>query len=190
MLEKARRTLSEKTTSVEYPIELTQKGEVSQVIKRGVAALIIPTNIENPKLLKITPLTDHASRVLRDGWYCNMQKYYASNSSVSSLLTNSATKSASLYPFAQEALSLYNRQLYTAKTYVTSSNAASDSLYASDSLWKKESRYATDAPNFLIVTTNASKATWGNSVTSAASAAEGVEHYVTNLRFAFEVTGY
>jgi len=57
MLDKKRRTLSETITSVEDPIELSQKGQVV-LTKSSVTETFVPTTIANPKVLSIVPLME------------------------------------------------------------------------------------------------------------------------------------
>jgi len=61
MLDKVRRTLSETITSVEDPIELSQKGQVV-LTKSSNTYTFVPTTIKNPKLLTITPHMEKFSR--------------------------------------------------------------------------------------------------------------------------------
>ena len=79
MIEKSIRTYSEKTTSVDQLIEKSQKGIASERLKGAKKTLIIPTMLENPKSIIITPLDVNGAAIVSRGWYSDMVLYKASN---------------------------------------------------------------------------------------------------------------
>ena len=91
MIEKVARTLSEKATSVEQEIELSQKGIVAVGLKHNTICLVVPTNIPNPKTLHLTALNVRAAVLLRNGWFCDLVLKSASEASIALLLRPSAT---------------------------------------------------------------------------------------------------
>jgi len=93
-LEKRFRTYSEKTTSIEQPIEVVQYGRfVCRISSSGVGtlAVILPTTVLNVKSIKLTPLSASAARFKEH--YCDMVLYTASNPLVSAALSKNRNAS-------------------------------------------------------------------------------------------------
>ena len=91
MIEKVARTLSEKTTSVDQEIELSQKGIVAVGFKHQATSLVVPTNIDSPKSLTLTPLNAAAAKALKNGWFCDFVLKAATEATLTRLLRRSAT---------------------------------------------------------------------------------------------------
>ena len=91
MIEKVARTLSEKTTSVDQEIELSQKGIVGVGTKHAAHCLVVPTNISDPRLVNITPLNVAAKMLLKSGWHCDLVLKAATEATLTRLLRRSAT---------------------------------------------------------------------------------------------------
>lgn len=168
------RTFSEKTTSVEYDIEKSQKGVIAFKHYRSKKFLVIPTSIENPKVVNLTPLNLVACRVLTNGFYASngvLTPRLATNGDVSTALNYSATAAR----LEQDHIFLYGRNLYIAKTAITATSgySASPSLItASNSLFEKVTHIGSNAKKYIVLVTRASTAT------------------PTGGKVAFEVRGY
>lgn len=161
MIERKKRVITDKITDVEHSITSVQYGVLNQRIKRGSKAVIIPTHIKVPKLVKITPLNATAAKVFKDSFFTNLTLVYASNSTVSTALTKPT--GAASYGCSQDQLLLFNRVLYIAKTTVPASTYNAAVRGATDApYWKKLEDFPTNPKNFLIVTTQASTATWAD----------------------------
>jgi hypothetical protein len=170
MIERKKRVITDKITDVEHSITTVQYGVLNQRVKRASKAVIIPTHVKVPKLVKITPLNATAAKVFKDSFYTNLTLVYASNSTVSTALTK-PTNSAS-YSCAADQLLLFNRDLYIAKTTVPASTYAAAYRPATDApYWKRLEDFPTNAKAFLVIQTQASTATWAD------------------CKFAFEVEG-
>ena len=176
-IKKVYRTISEKTTSVEDPIELTQKGKVS--LTTVSAYLPIPTTIEEVYSVKILPLSASARKLLyggsvaqggRTGFYCDLVKYNAN--SVSTALKYTVAANAST--IANESIAMKSNALYLAERATVTAATATAGVGASESLWKKVKFFGSNAAdtNYLKVMLNS---------TSYAQ---------STCRFSYEVKGY
>ena len=175
----SRRTITEKTTSVEDPIELSQKGTVSVVHISGRApgVLAVPTNIPKPKSVTLIPMNSLTAKVLQR-WYCNYNLYPVTEATMAKLLAKSAT-AASLASGLTDVLVSYNGKLYISDSTTTigSSQLASASLItASDSLFKKVPWIASAEAKLLAINFQ------GIATIASLSKAE--------LRYSYEVRGY
>ena len=174
-IQKVIRTISEKTTSVEHPIEVTQKGTIAVGLKYAGLATAIPTNIKNPKLLKITAL-NHAARRGIDGaaCYCDMELKPAA--SFASIFAGTA---GSLASGGIEILTINNGKGYLSSRSTVASGTwlASDSLVASDSYFTRIPWIASNESKFLRVELFQ---------TATAASMEGWKY----AKFNYEVTGY
>lgn len=161
MIERKKRVITDKITDVEHSITKVQYGVLNQRIKRASKAVILPTHVKNPKTVKITPLNASAAKVFKDSFFTNLTLVQASNSTVSTALTK-PTNSAS-YACQKDQLLLFNRNLYIAKqnvpasTYFNAYRGATDAPY-----WKRLEDFPTNAQAFLVLTTQASTATWAD----------------------------
>lgn len=174
MIEKSIRTYSEKTTSIDQLIEKSQKGIASERLKGAKKTLIIPTMLDNPKSIIITPLDVNGAALVSRGWFSDMVLYKASNSNVSVVL-NEGTNAASNASLMSDVLVLESRKLYQSVVAVSSAQIASNSLVtASGALFRELTDYGTNQKRYLVVTTRATD--------SAAASGQ--------TRFAWEVRGY
>ena len=128
-----RRILSETITSVDDPIEWTQKGEVVMT-KSDVNVAFIPTTIVKPKSLSILPLMQNFARVTATATplvygelntaltpESGFKLYTAASAKASgSYLTSAAVKNCKL-----GQLFLSDSKLYRMKALKTASNSAS-----------------------------------------------------------------
>lgn len=176
-IKKMYRVISEKNTSVEDPIEVTQKGIVA--LTTVSAYLPIPTNIEVPYSVQITPLSASARKAVyggsvaqggRTGFYCNFTKYNAN--SVSTALKYTVAANAST--IAGESIAMKSNALYQAVRATVTAATATAGVGASESLWTKVKFFGSNAndTNYLKVMLNS---------TSYAQ---------STCRFAYEVKGY
>ena len=179
-IQKAYRTISEKLTSVEDPIEVTQKGKVS--FKSISAYLPVPTTIQNVWSVKLLPMNASAALVLhggsaagispkKSGWHCDLVKYKANDVSTVLKFTQAANfASAPVETIALNGAVLYQflREVGTAATATGAVGAASASIV------KKVAGFSSNANalNFLKVTLR------------------GVSFAATNCKVAYEVKGY
>jgi hypothetical protein len=161
MIEKTMRTFSEKTTSVEHDIEKSQKGVIAFKHYRSKKFLVIPTSIEFPKLVNLTPLNLVGCRVLTNGFYGsngNIEVRRATNADVSTALNYSATGAR----LEQDHVFLHGRNLYIAVTAITATSAYSASpslITGSPALFKKVETIASNGKNYIVLVTRASTAT-------------------------------
>jgi len=172
MIENSIRTITEKTTSIDYPIEKSQKGIVAIGHKHSEKIAFIPTMIEDPRIVQITPLNDNAKRVF-ERWSCDLVLYGATNASIATIAKKSAT--AALNASGGDSIMvLLNGKLYISRTGITALGSwiASDSLVASNSLFQKVDWYASNAKRFLKIGTNSSTAS------------------CLYIKYAYEVKGY
>ena len=178
-IQKVRRAITEKITSVEdLPIELVQRGTVA--LTTVSTYLPIPTTIEVPYSVHITPLSATTMKVLyggsaggdhRGGFYTNLTKVTANSISGSLNYASSVTVST----IAGENIALKSGALYQAvRGTITVATATAGLATVSPSLWKKVPFFSSNAAatNFLKV-----------QLTSVSSAQAVV-------RFAYEVRGY
>lgn len=98
MIDKRFRTYTEKTTSVEQPIEVVQYGVIQQYspayASAAIESVVVPTTVPNVKSVTITPLNASAARwMTKKGVYFEknmytalLKKKYASNLYVSRTL--------------------------------------------------------------------------------------------------------
>ena len=168
--------MSEKLTSVEHPIEVTQKGQIAVGLKDAGQAIPIPTNIKNPKLLAITALNHAARRGLNTNWYCDM--VLKTTASFASWAANATA--ASLASGGVEILVLNNGKGYISSRSTIASGTwiASDSLVASDSYFNQIPWIASNDSKFLKVELFHGIATAGS--------IEGWKY----AKFNYEVIGY
>lgn len=172
MIENSVRTITEKTTSINYPIEKTQKGIIAIGHKHSGKIAFIPTMIEDPRTVQITPLNAAAMRVFAR-WHCDLVLYSATNASIATVGKKSATAAVNASG-GDDIVTILNGKLYQIRPGTTNagSKIASDSLVASNSLFKKIDWYASNAKRFLKIGTISSTAT------------------CLYIKYAYEVKGY
>ena len=160
MIEKSVRTITEKTTSIDYPIEKSQKGIVAVGHKHSGKVAFIPTMIEDPREVVITPLNAAAMRVFAR-WYCDLVLYGATNASIATIAKSGATAAVNASGDGH-ILVLTNGKLYVSRPGISASAGAfiaSNSLVASNALFQKVDWYASNAKRFLKIGTISSTAT-------------------------------
>jgi len=186
MIEKVARTLSEKATSVEQEIELSQKGIVAIGLKKQAVCLVVPTNISSPRTLTLTPLNAVAATLLKHGWHCDFVLKSATEASLASLLK--LATAASLATNANSILLKYN-----GKIYIGNDNLAAASYEA------KVASTFTGASNYWFkrVSWIASIGSGGEQykllkVSTGIKVASGGAVVAANrtVKYAFEVKGY
>jgi len=175
-LEKTIRTFSEKATSVESEIEVSQKGVLGFRVFRAQYNVIIPTNVKVVKSVEFTPMNASTAHFLTNGYHSDLALYEATNSNVSTAIIRSASVDDVTYTIpAKDFLVLTGRNLYQSVASMTSTLAASNSLITgSESLWTKQEDYGSNSKKYLVIT--------GRIGASAASFA--------NLKLAYDVRGY
>ena len=191
MIEKVARTLSEKATSVEQEIELSQKGIVGIGLKSGVICLIVPTNIPNPKILTLTPLNAGTATLLKHGWHCDFVLKSATEASMASILRISATNASNASGAdGGDYLVKKNGRLYQGKSGLASKAefgkaiAASGTYVASKSWfvplnWIASIGSGGEQYKLLKISTGIKLASGGAVVAAN-----------RNIKYAFEVRGY
>lgn len=127
-IEKKYRVITEKTTSVEDPIELVQKGTVKakRIAARAAVVLAIPTSIENPKTLTIVPLNIPTGKAIQR-YHCDMIRYSATNASIAKLLDPSAT-TAVVASFGSADTNADLMITYDGKLYIVGANGCASSV--------------------------------------------------------------
>lgn len=154
---KKHRGLSEKTTSIEDPIEVKQRGIISFVPSKG-RTFLIPTHIENPVMLKLEPLSlpsqkwmnggSNASTV-NHGYFTDLSLHYATNAASSAF---GSIASNVLLAEVDRRLRLKGSKLYIANASMAAGSASNAVVGASDSLWRELPEYASGSKKFLVVT--------------------------------------
>lgn len=151
-IDKVVRTISEKTTSVQNDVEVTQKGIITFVPVSG-RVIGIPTTIEDPRFLSLMPMSAITSQALgaslAQSWYCDLALYKASDvskcfGSIASSVLNSEV--GQRVRINSASLDLYSALASMAAGY------ASDTRLASTAYWKRDTRFADNAQKFLKVT--------------------------------------
>jgi len=156
MIEKSVRTITEKTTSIDYPIEKSQKGIVAVGHKHGAKIAFIPTMIEDPRTVEITPLNAAAMRVFAR-WHCDLVLYGATNASIATMAK--AATAASNASGGADVMVISNGKLLISRSTVTGTQIASATLLASNAYFQKVDWYASNAKRFLKIGTISSTAT-------------------------------
>lgn len=179
-IEKTVRTITDKTTTVEDKIELSQKGEVSSVYIAGRAAgvLAIPTNIPNPHTVTLVPKNKLTGKVLQR-WYCDYNLYPVTEATLAKLLALASTATVgSLASDVDDVMVSYNGKLYVGTdSGVGSSQLGSPSLVVgSSSLFKQVPWIASGESKLLKLIFH--------SVATVASLSKA------DLKFKYEVKGY
>jgi hypothetical protein len=175
-IEKVCRTITEKTTSVEQPIELTQKGIIQFVPKSG-KVLGIPCLIPNPKVLTLIPMTlitaqSLSASGLGGGWYSDLSLHYATAVSNCFLDVASTVLEADKYDRIRMKS---NYTLYQTLASMAATSASYATNFNQASLYKQLPEYGTNAKKYLVV-----------NVANSASALFKVK----KQKLAYEIRGY
>lgn len=173
------RTISEKTTSTDQGIEVTQKGTIvtvpSRVYSRG---LLIPTNIEDVRLLTLTPMNATAALAFSwasgtdGGWFCDLKKVPASRIGASAFSSR-----ANIIPLSEVGLRHVMSNDWKLYTAIASMSAASANgkQFTYTNLWRREIEFGSNATAYL-------------NVRPCNSVSKHVNYHT--FKFAYEVKGY
>lgn len=158
---KKHRGLSEKTTSIEDPIEVKQRGIISFVPSKG-RTFLIPTHIGNPVNLKLQAMSDVTAQALGASakcqtWYCDLSLHYATNAASSGFGSIASTV---LLAEVSRRLRLKGSKLYEAVASMAAGSASNAVVGASNSLWRELPEYASGTKKFLVVTMPNSASTY------------------------------
>lgn len=176
------RTISEKTTSVQDDIEVSQKGIISFVPAAATGLVFgIPTTIQNPVMLHLLPMNADTAGALGGNssgsacpWYCDLTLHHASG--VSRAFASLASISYVEDIGRRIRISATDLSLYVAQASMAANYASNTVVIASSSLWKLDERFASNAKKYLMVT-----------ISKYASA---TNFHVKKQVLAFEVRGY
>jgi hypothetical protein len=176
MIENRNRTYTEKTTSVEQDIEVTQKGIITFVPVSG-KVFGIPTTIEDVRFLSLMPMSavtaESFGGSLAESWYCDLSLHYASG--VSTAFASIASGTLLSEVGRRVRISATDLSLYLANASLAVGGASNAVVIASSSAWKLDTRFASNAKRYLMVTI-------GNSASV---------HFKTKKQtLAYEVKGY
>jgi hypothetical protein len=151
MIEKVNRTYTEKTTSIDQEIELSQKGIMTFVPRAATGNDIgIPCMISDPRLITLTPMTGlTASALLTTGGYsCDLVLYKASD------VYNTFASIASGILLAEVGRRLRmssDYKLYVAKASMAATSCASNTRLASGSVFRQLEQFGTNQKRYLKV---------------------------------------
>lgn len=181
MIEKAKRTITNKTTDIDEDIELSQKGIISFVPMASTGLIIgIPTTIKDPRMLTILPMNANTTGAMNANaagsgspWYCDLTLHYAS--AISRAFGSIASTVLEAEVGRRVRISSTDLSLYVANCSLAAGGASNAVVIASESAWKLDPRFASNAKKYLLVT-----------VTKYASA---LFHAKKQL-LAYEVKGY
>ena len=153
MIEKRNRTYTEKTTSIDQEIELTQKGIITFVPASG-RVFGIPTTIPDPRFLSLMPISSITAEALgaslAQGWFCDLSLHYASG--VSAAFASIASGVLNSEIGRRLRISKTALDLYVAQASMAAGSASNTVVIASTSLWKAEDRFQDNPQKFLLVT--------------------------------------
>ena len=177
------RSLSEKTTSIEDPIEVVQRGVIEFAPAAAAVSFLIPTQIENPVSLKLQAMNAQAAYLLGASnaagakagkWHSDLALYYATNAG--SLAFGSCASTAS---FVGRRLKMHSGKLYVNTATLAAgscSTAGFVTALASGGRWRQLAEFGSNAKKYLVVTP-------GNGVVTAMVAG-------MKARISYEVIGY
>ena len=153
MIEKTARTYTEKTTSIDQDIELSQKGIITFVPVSG-RVFGIPTTIQDPRLLHLMPMSAITSNALgaslAQGWFCDLTLHYATG--VSAAFASIASNTLNSEVGRRVRISATALDLYVAGASLAVGGASNAVVIASSSAWKKDQRFTSNPKKFLLVT--------------------------------------
>lgn len=152
MIENRNRTYTEKTTSIDQGIEVTQKGIISFVPVSG-RVFGIPTTIEDVRFLSLMPMSAITANALgasqSEGWYCDLTLHYASG--VSAAFASIASAIAEAEVGRRIRISATDLSLYVGQAARASDSASNTAVIASTAVWKLDTRFASNAQRYLLV---------------------------------------
>ena len=148
------RTITEKTTSIEDPIELSQKGIIQFVPSKG-NKILIPCLIPNPMILNLMPMTQLTRKALSGGsnasaggWSCNLQLYHATNAA-SSAFGNIASNV--LEADKNDRLRLGPTGILYQSKASMAANSCSNAALTNATNWKALPEYGVNGKKYLVV---------------------------------------
>jgi len=153
---KKHRALSEKTTSIEDPIEVMQRGVITFAPSKGTAFLI-PTQIQNVVHLNITAMNLDAARSLGGSaaaakveplFYSDYKLYHATNAASSGF---GSLASAVNEVEVGKRLRLVDSKLYVAIASMAADYASDTVVLASTAYWRQLEEFASNAQKYLVV---------------------------------------
>ena len=158
---KKHRSLSEKTTSIEDPIEIVQRGVISFVPSKG-RTFLIPTQIKNPVMVKLSAIGATTAQAFgasskAETWRCDLSLHYATNAASSAF---GSIASNVLLSEIGNRLRLKGSKLYVAVASMAANSASNAVVGASNSLWRELPEFASDEKKFLVVTMPNSASTY------------------------------
>lgn len=175
---KKHRTLSEKTTSVEDPIELIQRGVITFAPSKG-RGLLIPTQITNPVMLNIIPMSAITAQAWHGGSaagvvpYSDLTLHYATNAASSCF---GSLASNVLIAEIGKRIRMVDSKLYVATASMAANSASNTGVTSTASTsWRQLEEFGSNAKKYLVVT-----------IPNAASA----YFKVKKQSIAYEVVGY
>ena len=179
---KKHRTLSEKTTSIEDPIEIKQSGVIQFAPADSAAGFLIPTTVTNVVGLRINGLSAVTNYILgasgaaakkTAGWWSDLTLHYATHAAS---LAFGSMASAVAPTAVGKRLKMHNGKLYTALASLAEGSCSTTGFVTSlaSGNWRQLEEFGSNAQKYLVVTL-------GNGVTLFAS----VRHDI-----AYEVIGY
>lgn len=173
---KKHRALSEKTTSIEDPIEIVQRGVISFVPSKG-AAFLIPTQIQNPVLVRVMARGATTAQALGasakcQSWYCDLSLHYATHAASSGF---GSIASNVIAAEIGNRLRLKGSKLYVAVASMAAGSASNAVVGASGSLWRELPEFASGAKKYLVVNMPNSASTYFKA---------------KKIRLSYEVVGY
>jgi hypothetical protein len=176
-IDKKRRTLSETITSVDDPIELSQKGQVV-LTKTASTYTFIPTTIAKPKSVTIVP---HMTKFVR-------------SVSIAATLTPSLYAELNTDGTPESGLKLYSIASNNYKTTIAFSAAKLGHMFINDNkLYRAKTTWASSATIGAVLASDTLKATYLEQIpyTDNVKYIKVLEVTAqTTVAFSFEVKGY
>lgn len=163
------RTVTEKITSVELPLEQVQYGVISYRVNAGATSLVIPTNIAKASIINLVALDLGTATILSSGWHSTLDKTVIAN--VTSVLGHTVAAATNVTP---DSICTKDGILYECLKTVPSAQNPQNAVGVDSTMWQpiKFFTQSTSAENYLIIALR------------TAVAAQ------TTIRLAFEVRGY
>lgn len=189
-LEKKFRTYTEKTTSIDQPIEVVQYGRFVTRISssgEGTLAVILPTTIPNVKSVQLFPLNSSGAGFKQT--YCDLKLYNASHSLVKTALSKkrNIVQHTAVSNIDETAFIIVNGKLYESQKPTAwsalqnySATGASYAQASATTIWQRNLTIASNGKNYLKVL--------GKPLLSKTSIAS--LQTLGNAQFSYEVRGY
>jgi len=175
---KKHRSLSEKTTSIEDPIEVVQRGVITFIPSKATGAFLLPTQITNPLKVTINPMDSLTAQAINSGsvgaahWWTDLKLYHATNAASSCF--GSIASIASLDEVGKR-LRIADGKLYVAAASNSAIQAYDAVVEASTAHWRQLEEFGSNAQKYLLV-----------HIPNTASA----YFILKKMRLSYEVIGY